>query len=1119
MSNNFITNNKQHKTLKGRLNTLISISDELKFLVGYFYFSGWSDIYLNLQKNPDQKLKILVGLHVCNVLGKAVEFEGEHDKELSRDEVFQKYLDSLGFALNNEEMDSEEFFSQVGFFIQMIEEGRLEIRKTENPNHAKLYLFQLNNEQGEIQGMPGQFITGSSNLTRSGLHNQEEFNVEIKDYGYQEAIHYFDDLWERSVPISENTEYRKILIEFIRNKTQVATITPFEAYCLVIKTYLDLQNNDKEIVDLDSLLEKVDLKKFTYQSDAVNQALQMIKEHNGCIIADVVGLGKSVIASMIARQLNLRGIIICPPGLMGDAEKKDSGWWEYLEKFGLHNWHVYSRGIVERIADNIEGRDFEVVIVDEAHYFRNQDTTDYEALSMICRGKKVILLSATPFNNSPADIFALLKLFVVPGKSTISLEDNLAGKFSRLNYEYKQLSSIFKNWDSGDDKKRVSAENTYINLINDQLPIDIKKVRAQTRRLSSDIKRIISPVVIRRNRLDLKLDYVYAKEVGELSEVQSPIEVFYYLDKEQDRFYDEIITKYFVENGLFSGAIYQPFSYEKIIDNSKLDEFGNRQFNQQKNLYDFMRRILVKRFESSFGSFEKSIERFLEVHKMVKSFIEKTDKFILDRSLIDKIKDYDIDDIERSLVKYSEGDLNRKIPKNNEVYDVSIFQRKDDFLSDIEGDIRVFESILKKLKDLRLVEKDPKQEEIIRKIKHELKDHPERKIILFSEYVDTILHLEKRFRKEFGNEVLVCNGKVSKELAKHLNCDFNAQYKGSQTNHFKILLTSDKLSEGFNLNRAGLIINYDIPWNPTRVIQRVGRINRIGSKVFDKLFIFNFFPSLKGADIVKSREIAQQKMFLIHNALGEDAKIFDDEEEPSPAALGAKLNNTIDEEGELNTITKIRNLYADLQKNYPDIIEKISQLPPRVKTAKKHPEYQLNVLRRKGLSLFAHTVGRAETREIIEIDFEKLLELIECEMNEPTLKLSSTFWNLYEEVKTYHPKYKLGRSEISLEQRAEKNLKMAFKFLRGTYSEYSAFIQVLIKDVRNYHTLSERSLRRIGSLDLSDEKKSIDNFINEIKWLRKHLGEDYLEEIEQTSKSKSREVIIAIENNDLSELL
>ena len=1118
MSNNFITNNKQQKTLKGRLNTLISISDELKFLVGYFYFSGWSDIYLSLQKNPQQKLKLLVGLQVCNYLGNIIEYAEKEEEDSSRDEEFQKYLVSLGFALNNEEMDTEEFYNQVGFFVQMIEENRLEIRKTENPNHAKLYLFHLNEDQAEKQGMPGQFITGSSNLTRSGLHNQEEFNVEIKDYGYADAVQYFDELWERATPITEHLDNRKILIDFIKNKTQVATITPFEAYCLVIKTYLDLQNQENEEVDLDTLLEKIDLKKFSYQSDAVNQAIQMIKEHNGCIIADVVGLGKSVIASMIARQMNKRGIIICPPGLMGDPEKKDSGWWEYLEKFGLHNWQVYSRGIIDRIADNIEGRDFEVVIVDEAHYFRNQDTSDYEALSMICRGKKVILLSATPFNNSPADIFSLLKLFIVPGKSTISLEDNLAGKFSRLNYEYKQLSVIFKNWNSADDKKRKQAENIYTTIIDENLPIDIKKVKVQTQRLSNDIKRIISPVVIRRNRLDLKQDYIYAKEVGDLSKVKDPEEVFYYLDTEQDEFYDNIISKYFAENGVFTGAIYQPFSYEKILSD-KLDEFGNRQYNQQKNLYDFMRRILVKRFESSFGSFEKSIERFLQVHLLVKDFIDKTGKFILDRSFIDRIKDFEFEEIEANLEKYAAGDLKRKTPKNNEVYNVDTFHRRQEFLDDIDSDIQLFKDIQKRLKDLKLVENDPKQEENIKKIKHLLANEPNRKIILFSEYVDTINHLEKRFKSEFKNEVLVCDGKVSKDLARHLNSDFNAQYnKGLKTNHFKILLTSDKLSEGFNLNRAGAIINYDIPWNPTRVIQRVGRINRIGSKVYDELFILNFFPSLKGADIVKSREIAQQKMFLIHNALGEDAKIFDEDEEPTPASLGSKINSNPQEEGEVNTITKIRNLYADLQNKHPEIIEKISQLPPRVKTAKSYPRYELNVLRRKGLSLFAQTVGNEESRIIKEIDFEELLQKIECTIDEPTLKLSSVFWNLYEEVKEFKPKYKMGRTEISLEQKAEANLKKSLKILKNLNFENLNFIQMLIKDLRYYHTLSIRSIRRIGGQELSDDKKSIRSFLEEITYLKKQLGENYLDVIESKSKGKNKEVIIAIENNDEKEL-
>src|SRR5690554_7858324 len=159
-----------------------------------------------------------------------------------------------------------------------------------------------------------------------------------------------------------------------------------------------------------------------------------------------------------------------------------------------------------------------------------------------------------------------------------------------------------------------------------------------------------------------------------------------------------------------------------------------------------MRRILVKRFESSFGSFEKSIERFLKVHLLVKDFIDKTGKFILDRSFIDRIKDFEIEDSEAYMEKYAAGDLKRKTPKNNEVYDISTFQRKQELLDDIDSDIQLFEDIQKRLKDLKLVEKDPKQEEIIKKIKHLLDNEPDRKIILFSEYVDTIHHLEKRFK-------------------------------------------------------------------------------------------------------------------------------------------------------------------------------------------------------------------------------------------------------------------------------------------------------------------------------------------------------------------------------------
>lgn len=1119
MQNNFITNTPNSTNLRSRLKTLISGSDELKILVGFFYFGGWAEIYEELQKKPELKIKILIGLQVFNYLGNIIEYADKNNQDKSTNEIFQEYLTSLHFALNNSELDTEAFYSQISFFVQMLQENRLEIRKTQNPNHAKLYLFKYNEQQAEFNAKPGEFITGSSNFTKAGLSSQEEFNVEVRDYGFESATQYFDELWEKAHPITDEEENRQLIIQLIQTKTQVASISPFEAYCLVIKTYINLYNQNNEKVNLDELLKKVELKKFKYQTDAVSQAIQMINEHNGCIIADVVGLGKSVIASMIARQMNLRGIVICPPGLMGDAEKKDSGWWEYLEKFGLHNWQVYSRGILDRIADNIQGRNFDMVIVDEAHYFRNQDTADYENLKLICKDKKVILLSATPFNNSPSDIFSLLNLFIVAGKSSITLEDNLQTLFNSFNYQYKQLSRISKSWNSPDNVKRKSAERDYISLTGENLPVDLDKVKKLTKALSEKIKKTINPVVIRRNRLDLLQDYEYSKEVGELSKVNDPMEGFYYLNKEQDEFYEKIIKKYFAEKGVFSGAIYQPFIYQKIVDENKLDQEGNRKFNQQKNLYDFMRRILVKRFESSFGAFRESINRFLNVHILARDFIDKTGKYILDRSLIEKIeeKGYDIEEIEKILANYSEGNLDKRTPKNTEVYEINSFQRKTDFLNDIETDIELFQNIQKELKALKLVENDPKQSEIISIIKQQLFKEPNRKIILFSEYADTIKHLEKGFRAAFKNQVLVCDGKINRELAKSLNQDFNAQYKGTQNDFFKILLTSDKLSEGFNLNRSGMIINYDIPWNPTRVIQRVGRINRIGTKVFDELYILNFFPSVKGADVIKSREIAQQKMFLIHNALGEDAKIFDKDEEPQAATLMNRVNTFTDGDEEVNTITKIRNLYADLQKKYPEVFQKISQLPPRVKTAKKHNEYELNILKKKGNSLFVQHTNK-KNREIVEISFEELLPKIECNINEPTLKLSSIFWELYKEVNNHKPSHRKIRSEISLEEKAMANLKNARKIIPNLSIENIGFIEMLIKDLREYHTLSEYTIRRIASIDFSKEKKGAERFLDQIEWLKKQFGIGYLDQIDKQLSTKHKEIIIAIENNNQSEL-
>lgn len=1118
MANNFISNKSPQKTLSGRLNNIIKFSTELRWLVGFFYFTGWQEVYKSLKSNPEVKIRLLVGLQVGNHLSKIFEHDIQ-DLDLSSDEYFNDFMTSLGFAINNEDQDTKDFYEQVHFFLNMLKEERLIIRKTKEPNHAKLYLFEMNEEERTNHNFDGYLITGSSNLTRSGLRGQQEFNVEIKDYGYAEAVAYFEELWESAVPITEIGQRKKQLIEFILHRSQAAIVTPFEAYALVLKTYLDLQSHKRLKPKVELLLEENGFKKFQYQIDAVNQALGVIEENNGVIIADVVGLGKSVIASLIARHLDTKGLIICPPGLMGDRLDK-TGWWGYVKNFDLDGWEVLSRGGIQQLAEDLKdaGDEYDTIIIDEAHSFRNQDTADYEALTQICRGKQVILLTATPFNNSPNDIFSLLKLFIIPGLSSITLDDNLEGLFRSYTFRFKQLSYILKNFNSKDPKKRDKAEKLYANFLGEKPPVDVQKVRQETKRLANIIKEIIAPVVIRRNRIDLKEDYIYSKEIGELPVVESPEEMFYYLTKSQSLFYDRIVEEYFSEEGIFTGAIYQPARYEKSVDEEDMDRDENRRFLQQRNLYDFMRRLLVKRFESSFGAFEKSIERFIKVHETVLGFIEKTDgKYILDRDLIEKIYDYDEEDIFETLDKFEKRLLDRKMPKNTTVYEIKEFQKKEEFLKDIQKDLDLFNQIRAEIEAEDLVENDPKRQVVYEKIKNIIEKEPNRKVVLFTEYTDTVLHLETFFREKFGNQLLICDGGMSKTFSRTLEQNFNAQYEGTQRDDFKILITSDKLSEGFNLNRAGAIINYDIPWNPTRVIQRVGRINRIGRKVFDKLYLFNFFPSETGADYVKSREIASQKMFMIHSSLGEDAQIFDPEEEPSASRLFNRINEDPEEEGEKNLLTEIRNRYEEIGRLHPEVIERIGKLPNRVKTAKKYERNEVVTLRKKGLALFSQIVEvQDEKRKVESLSFENLIKHIECEPETKRLPLSENFWPTYELIKNHKENVRSNKSDLAIEKRAHDNLKVALKMIDASEEENMEFIKTLNKDIRNYYTMPKYTLRRLGFERLTPKsaKDKWQIFWKELEAIKTEYGADYLDRILKRVKDLKDEMIIAVENRE-----
>ncbi|MCX7985876.1 MAG: helicase-related protein, partial [Bacteroidales bacterium] len=997
-------------------------------------------------------------------------------------------------------------------------------RKTFEPNHAKLYLFKLDDRQIR----KNLFITGSSNLTQAGLSRQNEFNVEISDYGFDDAEQYFDKLWEKAVKITEWDDVKKRLIEIVEQETHVKKITPFEAYLLVLKSYLESYEHKDIGTYIPQFLEKIGYKSYQYQLDAVRMGLSIIEQHHGVIVADVVGLGKTIIACAIAKALKKRGMVICPPGLIGN-DNKTEGWNKYLDQFELYDWEVRSIGKLEETFEYIkEHRDFEVIIVDEAHRFRNADTQGYELLKNICRGRKVILLTATPFNNRPADILALLNLFIVPRKSSITLDDDLISKFRSFSYVFDMLAFIRKNWQSKDPAKKSKAHTNY-KVLFDEETIDISKVKRKTRQLARQIRDIIEPITIRRNRLDLQKNPAYCNEVKELSIVDDPIEWFFELTPQQSAFYDEIISSYFADpevGGRFTGAIYRPFEYEVgVLTDEEKDLEKNREFLQQRNLYDIMRRLVVKRFESSFGAFEKTIRNFRQITQTVLDFITKTGKgnplkgeYILDRNLLEDIlKLSDEEEIEEKLNEYETQIRNGVYPKKHKRYKVETFNEKDKFIADIRSDLQLFDEILERLNKYELLTHDPKAACLLKHLNERFAvsaqmEKPKRKIIIFTEYADTVDYLHQHIIKNnqhLEQRTLVVKGNLTQSKYEAIVKNFDAAHR-HQTDDYDILLSTDKLSEGFNLNRAGMIINYDIPWNPVRVIQRLGRINRISKRVFERLYIVNFFPTEQGAELVKSREIAQNKMFMIHNTLGEDAKIFDIDEEPSPAGLYSKIMQNPDKAEEESFYTKILNLFNEYKNKYPHLVTQLANLPNRIKVVKASDNENLILVFKKSRLYVRMLQPTNNDVDIQEVSLEAVLDKIQCLPDTEGLPLDNDFWLQYEKVKAFNPKAELSTSEQSVEKIVLNNLNYWISLKNPELLPIIPFLRMLREDIIDYGTLSQYTLRRIANL--KNNNNNLAKIIDEINVLRNELGDHYLENEKRRLSKAATEIIVAIKN-------
>ena len=932
----FFTNEDGQK-LENRFKKTLKDVQYFDILVGYFRTSGFYRLYQDFE-NID-KIRILVGL---NADRKSVDIiQAVKQEKLN----FESHTNAKNIITNSiitelyESDDNYEVESGILKFIEYIKTGKLEIKAYPSYNiHAKVYISRFYKEDRDF----GRVITGSSNFSEAGLNSQYEFNVELKnkqDVLY--ALNKFEELWKDAVDLSD------VYINTLKKDTWLNDeITPYELYLKFLYEYF--KDNLAKKDSLDIQLPK-NFMKLEYQHEAVRTLSDIVDKYNGCFIADVVGLGKTYITAMYMQNLPGKKLIICPPPII-------ESWEDAIFDFGVRCAKVLSLGKLEQIKK--QGyEDYNYIFVDEAHRFRNEQTTQYQLLHEICYGKKVVLITATPLNNSIYDFYPLIKLFQPPKDSDIPGMKNLEGFFANAKGKLKAL-------DKGTPEYLEEVKNISNTVRN----------------------KILKFIMIRRTRQDVKEYFKQdiEKQGLHFPDVETPHRITYNYDEFTNNIFNQTIKKL----KEFTFARYQPGN--NLKDKYKLSDFAK---TQEHNLVGFMKTMLVKRLESSKYAFLQTIERFISSYEQfIKMYNDGT---VYVSKKID-VFDYLENDDEESLILALEKDHKAKIFNKS--------QFKDDFIEKLNFDL----SILYFIKNAwSQISEDFKKESFL---KHLEQDNllSKNKIIVFTESMETGLDLYNSLFERYDNSVIfyssgVCkykNNSVSSKTVKdliHLNYDPKNK---ERSNDIRILITTDVLAEGINLHRSNIIINYDLPWNPTRVLQRVGRVNRVGTK-FDKIHIYNFFPTSTADNELGLEDNIKAKIQAFHETLGEDAKYLSEEETTTNHKLfGEKLYDKItnketynENDVSENLELKYISLLEEIREKDLDLFNRIKYLPKKVRTGRifNLPKNSLITFFRKGVLNKIYITNGVQSQEL---SFDDAIKYFECTEKTKKQQISQEYYQL-----------------------------------------------------------------------------------------------------------------------------
>ena len=999
--------------LLDELRTILPGSKSAKFAVGYFFLSGLEAISETLENISE--IRLLIG-NTTNRQTIEQIAEGylrlEQSINVAESENFPKRSDlpprlSLTQERIGESISAMDQTDQgeelIRILVKLIAENRLHVRVyTKGRLHSKAYIFDYGPVY-DAKGEPiprqenGIAIVGSSNFTLSGLTHNSELNVIVHgNDNHRELSNWFNDLWK------ESQDFDHHLVEELNQSWALASVTPYEIY---LKTLFELV---KDRIDDETALEFLWQTEITatlteFQKNAVRRAVQIIRQHGGCFVSDVVGLGKSYIGAAIIKHFERhdrsRALIICPASLV-------RMWEHYNEAYQL-NARILSMGKLREdqsdsafnlLLDDEIFSDRDFILVDESHNFRRPDTQRYKLLQEYLQSddRRCVFLTATPRNRDIWDIYNQLKLFHPDDRTQIPVDP-------------PNLRQYINDVESGDRTIAVLLSN-----------IMVRRTRMDVLRwygYDSQTHVKVDPFNYGPYRRGEKRAYIEVAGNPQFFPKRHLQTIDYNINDTYDGLYDQLLS-YIGKAGESSNDEDDQLCYARyglwnyVIDNKKEEYPYNELHRAGINLRGLMRISLFKRFESSVEAFRRTLNRLIVTHR---SFINALDEGIIPagEQASDLLAESDqmdekvlVDLLSQVSSRYRIEDFDSALLYNDIKHDLDIFEKMYALVECISPDE---DDKLLTLKDWLFTDDNS--------------DSPlaSKKCLIFTQFADTAQYLYENLNEDLdpsieaiygsgGDKSLVAGRFAPKANPKH-------KPKGEFT-ELNLVISTDVLSEGLNLQDCDQVINYDLHWNPVRLIQRFGRIDRIGTE-HDNIYGFNFLPEAALDKGLGLKERLQHRVQEIHNTLGEDAAILDPSESLNEEAFiaiyqGQSIGQFEDDDDEfLVDLVEAEEFVRQIKEDDPDLFNRITSLRDGVRSARSNSNNGAIVVCRA--SNYRQLYLLDEHGEILSREIPFVLGKLKCDPDTPSVNIPTGHNKQVSEIQ------KLFASEVESRQAEQKH--------------------------------------------------------------------------------------------------